>query len=162
MAWTKILPSADRAKRIPRGFSSVTIYSFKFILNVDEDDIATTLRTSFRLLNPTFPLPPNTRPFPFPDPIKSDGGDRSRAPKPEICWRRCAMVDWSENVDGGRELRWNLETVSRKRGGRWTRGGKEQVIHVDSHGSRFLVEVSSFPFYLRRDTCTRLLVQINI
>lgn len=101
MAWTKILPSADSANRIPRGFSSVTIYSFKFILNVDEDDIATTLRTSLRLLNPTFPLPPNTRPFPFPDPIKSDGGDRSRAPKPEICWRRCAMVDWSENVDGG-------------------------------------------------------------
>lgn len=39
-AWTKILPSTESAKRIPSGFSRVTMYSFKFILNDEPFDIA--------------------------------------------------------------------------------------------------------------------------
>lgn len=37
-AWTKTFPSTERAKRIPSGFSSVTIYSFKFILKGETED----------------------------------------------------------------------------------------------------------------------------
>lgn len=39
-AWTKILPSTESAKRIPSGFSRVTMYSFKFILKDEPLDIA--------------------------------------------------------------------------------------------------------------------------
>lgn len=156
MAWTKILPSAESAKRIPRGFSRVTIYSFKFILNGDEEeeDIATTLRTSLlRLLNPAFslepkyaiPLPSNTRPLPLrnEDPIKIDGEDRSRAPKPEICWRNAinrSNRDFLRMCVYGRS--WNCEQKTRRQ----RKVRKKLVVHVSSRGTRFLVEVSSFLF----------------
>lgn len=52
--WTMIFPSAVRANRMPRGFSRVTRYSLRFILNEELlPDIAKTLRLRLPTLERT-------------------------------------------------------------------------------------------------------------
>lgn len=86
-AWTKILPSTESAKRIPSGFSRVTMYSFKFILKDEPFDIAKILTVrsfSLRLVSivdrPLILMKHVSVPQKEEEPPPSNGGDeRARA-----------------------------------------------------------------------------------